>query len=88
MHRETGIDYDGCISAIAPERLGELTQQEVKTRQHDWKLMTMTDVVVIGVDPSTDEPFGIPIGDTSEGINCWSCGVAWFPEIDTATCDA
>ena len=56
-------------------------------KQHDWKLLTMTDVVVIGADPESGEPIGLKTGDTREGVNCGDCGIPWFPENEDTSCE-
>lgn len=63
----------------------EATSPE-KTMEHDWKLMTMADVIVIGIDPHTDEPTGIVTSEIREGVNCGVCGVPWFPETSETAC--
>lgn len=57
------------------------------TKQHQWKLLTMTDVIVIGSDPDSGEPIGVAIDDTREGVNCGNCGVPWHEGADEIECE-
>lgn len=54
-----------------------MANTETAVQLHDWTLMTMQSVEVIGEAPDDGEPFGVTKGIRREGINCGNCGVEY-----------